>query len=226
MNFADLLMNSMTSDSSVEALSQKTGSSTKQTSSLLSLAIPILIKFMTQNASSESGAASLANALTQHTDTSSMVQQFTNADTQDGNAIIGHILGNDSSQVVNVLAEETETDNGTVSNLLGNMAPALLSGLSAATSSAQNNAQSSDGFDFSDLIGAFGGGQQTSAQQSGGSGMLESLLGMGSGSSSGSGGSSSLLGSLLGMGSDSSDSVYNNSNNGTSLISTLMNFMK
>lgn len=222
MNFVDLLMNSMTSDSSVEALSEKTGTSTKQTSSLLSLALPILIKFMTQNASSESGAQSLANALTQHTDTSSMVQQFSNADTQDGNAIIQHILGNESSDVVNVLAQETDTDSNSVSNLLGNMAPALLSGLSAATSSAQNNVQSSGGFDFSDLMGAFGGQQETAAS-SGSSGMLESLLGMGSGSSSG---GSSILGSLLGMGSDSSDGVYNSSNNGTSLISTLMNFMK
>ncbi len=223
MNFADLLMNSMTSDSSVEALAEKSGTSTKQASSLLSLAIPILIKFMTQNASSDSGAQSLANALTQHTDTSSMVQQFSNADSQDGNAIIQHILGNSSSDVVNVLSEETNTDQGTVSNLLGNMAPALLSGLSAATTSAQNNAAASDGFDFSDLFGAFGGGQAEAAQPSGGSGMLESLLGMGSGSSSG---GSGMLGSLLGMGSGSSEGVYNSSNNGTSLISTLLNFMK
>ena len=72
MKLLDMLTNSMTSQSNVEALSEKAGSSTKQTSSLLSLALPVLIKYMTQNASSQDGAQSLANALTQHTDTSSM----------------------------------------------------------------------------------------------------------------------------------------------------------
>lgn len=158
MKLLDFFAQSFTSDSSVSALSKKAGTSTDQTSKLLMLALPLLLKYLTQNASSQSGAQSLSNALTQHTDTASMVQQLTNADTADGNAIIQHILGSDTSQVVQSLGQQTHTNNDQVMSLLGNLAPALMSGLSAAASSAQQSqqAQQSAGLDFSSLAGLFG----------------------------------------------------------------------
>ena len=195
MNLVEMLAKSMTSKSSVEALSKKAGTSEKQTSSLISSALPMLISYMTQNASSSDGAASLANALTQHTDTSSMVQQFANADSTDGNAIISHILGNDSASVVSDLAQQSGCDESQVTSLLGNMAPGLLSGLSAAATSAQGSEQSG-GFDFSGLISAFGGGQEEETQSSGG-GFLSGLFGGGSSGSSNDG--SGLISSLLGF---------------------------
>lgn len=203
MNLINFLMDSMSSESSVEALAQKSGSTTKQTSSLLSLALPLLIQYMTQNASSQGGAQSLANALTQHTDTSSMVQQFSNADNQDGNAIIGHILGNDSGAVVDSLAQQTGMGNDQVLNILGNMAPGMMSGLSAATTTAQTNQQQAGSFDFTDLLGSFGG-----TSSSGSSG-----LGIGS-----------LFSSLFGGG--SSGPELNSSNDGTDLLSSLLGMMQ
>lgn len=196
MNLVEMLTKTMTSKSSVEALSKKAGTSEKQTSSLISSALPMLISYMTQNALSSDGAASLANALTQHTDTSSMVQQFANADSADGNAIISHILGNDSASVVSDLAQQSGCDESQVTSLLGNMAPGLLSGLSAATTSAQSSQQSS-GFDFSSLMSAFGGGQEEEEQTSSGGGFLSSLFGGGSSGSSNDG--SGLISSLLGF---------------------------
>ena len=193
MNLIDMLKSSMLSQESVEALSKKTGASEKQTSSLLSLALPMLLGQLTQNASSSEGVASLANALTQHTDTSSMTQQFANADSNDGNAIISHILGNNSEAAVNDLAQQTNMESSMVSNILGNMAPGLMSGLSAATTQAQS-AQQDDGFDFTDLLGAFGGGQ---AQQSSGAGLLGSLFGGGASQQSSGNDGSSLISSLL-----------------------------
>ena len=86
MNLLNMLMGSMTSSSSVEALSGKTGTSSSLTSSLVSAALPMLLGALTNNASSESGAQSLLGALTQHTDTSSMADQLANADSEDGNA--------------------------------------------------------------------------------------------------------------------------------------------
>ena len=184
MNLLDLLMGSMGSQDSVNALSQNTGISDNKTSLLLKLALPLLLKYLTQNASSQSGAQSLANALTQHTDTSSMAQQFGNADIQDGNAIVQHILGNDSNQVVNALSQQSDVGSDQVMNLLGNMAPGLLSGLSAATSSAQQG-QQAGGFDFSGLMNAFGGMSQGAQLQeipadssSNGTDLLSSLMGL------------------------------------------------
>ncbi len=179
-----MLMNSIGSEASVEALSEKTGSSTKDASSFVSTALPMLLSQLTQNASTESGAASLAGALTQHTDTSSMAQQISNADTADGSAIINHILGDNSSQAVNTISEETGIGSNMVSNLLSTVAPALLSGISAAAGSAQSSSQgsqqSSGGFDFSSLLGMFGGSSGNESNTSGGTGttLINSLLGM------------------------------------------------
>lgn len=196
MNLMNFLMDSMASDPSVEALAEKSGATKSQTTSFLSLALPILIKYLTQNASSQGGAQSLANALTQHTDTSSMFQQFSNADSQDGNAIISHILGNDSDSVVGSLAQQTGMENNQVINLLDNMAPGMMSGLSAATTTAQSAQQQADSLDFSSLMGSFG---------------------------SSSGGSGSLFSSLFG---GSSGNILNSSNDGTDLLSSLLGMLK
>ena len=195
MKLLDFLAHSFTSDSSVKALSKKAGTSTDQTSMLLKLALPLLLKYLTQNASSQSGAQSLSHALTQHTDTSSIVQQLTNANTTDGNAIIQHILGSDTSQVVQSLGQQTNTNNDQVMSLLGNLAPALMSGLSAATSTAQQaqQAQPSASLDFSNLFNLFG----SSAPQGGGLNLIPS-----------------------------SGSTINSSNDGSQLMSLLLNMLK
>ena len=59
----------------------------------------------------------------------------------DGNAIIGHILGNNTDSVVEMLAGQNGVSNEQASSLLGNLAPALLSSLSAATNQAQTQTQ-------------------------------------------------------------------------------------
>ena len=90
--------------------------------------------------------------------------------------------------------------NEQVINVLGNMAPGMMSGLSAAATSAQAQQQQADSFDFSDLMGSFGA-PQASAGSTGGIGSLFSSL-FGGGSSvdlnSGNDGTD-LLSSLLGM---------------------------
>lgn len=241
MDLLSMLMGSMTNDSSVEALTKKSGGSSKAIKTMLLLAIPLIIRYMTKNAKeSQQGATSLLGALQQHTSTQSMANQISNADAQDGAAILGHVFGNDYESVVSNLASQSGLSQSQASSVLQNLAPALMSGLSAATSSVSNQTQSSgfnlsDGLDLSDiaslmsggqkpqqssatsLLGSlFGGGQQT--QSSGLSGMLGSLLGGGSQQSSGSG----LLGSLLGGGSNDNDNAIN----GMDLLSALMSARK
>ncbi len=165
MNLLNLLLGSMTSNSALSALSANTGTTTDQTSSLLSSALPALLGAMTNNASSTEGAQSLLNALGQHTETTEMSQQLANADLNDGQAIIQHILGNNTASVVQSLSNETGVSENQVNSLLDNIAPAVLSGLSAATTSAQNNTSNEGGFDFSDLLSTFGGLQQEAQTQ-------------------------------------------------------------
>ena len=214
MNLLSLLLKSMLTDSSVSALAKKTGLSTKVLKKLIPLAIPLLIKFMTNNASSQSGALSLLGALGQHTNKRTLAEQIDEADTEDGSKIIGHIFGNQSASAIGNLAHQTGLNTSDVSSALSAMAPALLSGLSGATASVASKPQVdlSDGLDLSDLMGMFGGMQAQSQPSS--AGLLSGLLG-GGGSSMGGG----LLGSLLGGSAHQAEN--DNAVNGNQLLSLL-----
>ena len=137
MNLLSLLLKGMTTTASVNALSQKTGISAKTIKKLLPLALPILLKAMTSNASSSSGAQSLLGALTQHTNKKPLENQISNADEKDGAAIIGHILGGNTAAVSNQLSSEAGISSNEVNLLMSLIAPAMLSSLSAANTTAQ-----------------------------------------------------------------------------------------
>ena len=104
MNLLSLLLSSMLAPSSVNSLEQKTNVSSALIRKLLPLAIPLLIKAMTTNASNQSGALSLLGALSQHKSTNTMDDQIKTADTQDGKKIVGHILGNDYDNAIGQLS--------------------------------------------------------------------------------------------------------------------------
>ena len=137
MNLLSLLLKGMTTAASVNALSQKTGISAKTIKKLLPLALPILLKAMTSNASSSSGAQSLLGALTQHTNKKPLEDQISNADEKDGTAIIGHILGGNTAAVSSQLSSEAGISSNEVNLLMSLIAPAMLSSLSAANTTAQ-----------------------------------------------------------------------------------------
>lgn len=216
MNLLSLLLKSLLTDASVSALAKKTGLNAGSLKKLIPLAVPLLLKFLTSNASSESGALSLLGALSQHTNKKTLSDQIDEADTEDGGKIIGHILGSQSEAVTGQLACQAGMSERDVSSALAGLAPALMSGLSAATNSISSapKVDLSDGFDLSDLMGMFAGAQQAQqvqAQPSGG--LLSGLLG-GSGSGLG-----DLFGSLLG--SSAQQSAQENDFNGTQLLSLL-----
>ena len=100
-----------------------------------------------------------------------MALQLQNADEEDGTKILGHILGGNLGNVVGALSQQTGVQQNQVQSLLGLIAPALLSGLSAAT----NHAQQQNSYDMSGLLSLFGG--QPQQQQTGG--LLSQLLGGG-----------------------------------------------
>ena len=214
MNLLNLLLKSLLTDSSVSALAKKTGLNSGMLKKLIPLAVPLLIKFMTSNASSQAGAQSLLGALTQHTNKRTLAEQIDDADTEDGGKIIGHIFGNQSDAAISSLAQQSGMSNQDVSSALAGLAPALMSGLSAATTSASAapKVDLSDGLDLSDLMGMFAGAQAQAQPSSGG--LLSGLLGGGAGALGG-----SLLGSLLGGSASQADN--DSAVNGTQLLSLL-----
>ena len=189
MDLLDMLMGSMATQDSVQALSEKTGASTEQTQKLLASSLPLLVGSMTNNAAaSTDGVRSLRGALTQHTNTRKASEQIMEADVEDGEKIVRHILGDNTDVVVHELAVENGMSDDQVTRGLASMAPLLLSILSAVMGKAAKF-DLSDGLDLTDILALFGGSQQSAM---GGMGLLGSLLGMGGSSSGG------LLGNLFG----------------------------
>ena len=212
MSLLSILTKALLSEGALSALAKKTGLSPKKLKKLLPLAVPLLLKALTSNASSQSGVQSLLGALTQHTSTKALPEQIREADTADGGKILGHIFGGNSSGVFSSLAQQSNMSEQEVGSALSSIAPALLSGLSAATNSNSNAKPGfdlSDGLDMGDVMAIFGSG----APQSGG--LLGSLLG-GGGSSGG------LFGALLGGNKNEKD----DSLNGTALLSALLSGRK
>ena len=235
MDLLNMLAGSMTSDESLDSLSTRSGVSSTKIKLLLLIAIPLLIKKMTANASSQNGAQSLLGALTQHTSQKPVAQQIAEVDQADGEKIIGHILGKDQKELVNALAAQTGVSPEDTAKILASIAPSMLSGLSAATTTASNASnQKDDGFDLSDLAGLFGGQKPAANKPSTGFGGLANLLGGGQQQQQ----SSSLLGSLFGGGQQQQQqsgsllgSLLGGSNNasstsGNALLSSLMSRMK
>ncbi len=174
MSLLSTLLGGLSDDNAVNAASQKTGISKDVIGGLISAAIPLLIKKLTSNAQSQQGASSLLGALSQHTDTANIAEQIANADTQDGAAIIGHILGSEQGADIAQLAQQSGISENQVSYVLSSIAPALMSSLSAAnTANVQQATQQSSGGLGSILGGLFGG------SSSGAGNLLGSLFGGG-----------------------------------------------
>ncbi|MBR4896236.1 MAG: DUF937 domain-containing protein [Clostridia bacterium] len=216
MSLLSTLIGSMSTDESAEAISRKTGVSKSLTSSLVAAALPLLFKKLTSNASSQQGAASLLGALAQHTDTASVASQIANADTADGNAIIGHILGSDQAATVSQLAAQTNLSEEQVSSVLGNIAPALMSSLSAANT---ENVQAQAAAAVQSL-------EEEKPASGGGLGsLLGGILGGGSSSSasSSSSGAGSLLSALFGGKKEEKEEKEEAAIDGSSLLNLLLN---
>ena len=187
MNLLGLLLTALTAKSSLGQIAGKTGLSEKQIKKLIMLALPILIKYLTQNASSGSGAQSLLGALAQHNNKKDVGLQLKEADEVDGGKIIGHILGGKKTEVTQNLSAQSGLTADQVGQILAIMAPALMSGVSEATSGATVSQQtaaptislgSNPGI-FSALLGAQPAQAQVQEQNDAINGMalLSALLG-------------------------------------------------
>ncbi|MBR3211762.1 MAG: DUF937 domain-containing protein [Firmicutes bacterium] len=192
MDLLTLLLKTMTSNSSVNSMKKKSGATASQIKFLIALALPLIIKYLRKNASSQQGASSLLGALGQHNNTNTISQQIAHADTNDGNAILGHIFGNDYGTVTSNLSQQSGMSASQVQSVLSSLAPSLMSGLSAATNTASQQQAAgkvdlSDGVDLSDLMAIFGTASQKpqaqkpqqTQQAAGLGGMLDALLGGG-----------------------------------------------
>lgn len=176
MNLLGILLKALLSEGALKALAKKTGLGPKQLKKLLPLAVPLLIKMLTKNASEKDGALSLLGALTQHASKKSMEEQIEEADTEDGGKIIGHILGKEKDQSLLTLSNQSGLSQQQVSSVLSGIAPALLSGLSMAAGGGNSGkVDLSDGLDLGEVLVLLSGGSAPKPQPK--PGLLGSLFG-------------------------------------------------
>ncbi len=204
------LLNSDLGKSIISGVSDSTGNDQNKTSSVLTMALPVLMKAMERNASTPQGAEGLMGALSGKHDGSILdnlgglfgggVEESV---TQDGSKILGHILGNRQQGVEKIIGEKSGLDTGSVGNILKVAAPILMGVL--GKQARQNNVSSSN--DLTGLIGGMLGGSGAREEQGfleqildadGDGSVIDDVAGMVLGSSKKKGGLGGLLGGLFG----------------------------
>lgn len=176
-------------------------------------ALPGLVGGMAVNARDDAGAAKLEKAVQKHTPKAGKLD-LNAIDTDDGDKIVNHVLGNKKEDVALALGEQSgsSTISKLIPQLLPILAPLVMQFLAGKVGGGQQSGTSGGGLGgvLGDLVGGlFGGGSsQGSSQGSASSGGLGDILGglLGGGSAQGEsaqsgsvgGGLGDILGGLLG----------------------------
>ncbi len=208
------LLNSDLGKTIINGVSGSTGTDQNKTSNVLTMALPVLMKAMERNASTPEGAQGLLGALSGKHDGSildnlgglfggGVDQDVTN----DGDKILGHVLGQRRQGVEKVIGEKAGLDMGSVGNILKVAAPILMGVLGKQTR--QNNVSSAG--DLSGLLGGLLGGASNSGavtkeqtflekvlDSDGDGSVIDDVAGMVLGGGKSKGGLGGLLGGLFG----------------------------
>ena len=159
MNLLGILLKALLNKNTLSALAKKTGLTTAKLKKLIPLALPLLLKYLTSNAASQTGALSLLGALGQHNTAKALPIQIAEADPEDGGKILGHIFGSNTQPEIETLAAQSGLSGKEVNTALDSIAPVLLSSLNTAAASAKKKkVDLSDGLDLSEVMTLLGGG--------------------------------------------------------------------
>ena len=204
MDLASMLQTMLSSDS-IAKMGEKTGTSTDEVKSVLFSALPAMLSGVQGQANNQDTVAGFAGALDAHAkdDVSDIAAFLSNVDLEDGEKIIGHLLGGNKDAATTAAAEKAGLSTAATGSILGAAAPLLMSLLgqqATQTVQAQAPAQQSASSDGGLLAGLLGGAQQQApAQSSGIFGLLGKLFGGGAQQqSAASNPIGSMMGSMLG----------------------------
>ncbi len=164
------LMGTLLSGDTIANMSQKTGASSQEVQNVLASALPALLNGAQAQANSADTAESFVNALAQHaqTDTTDLTSFVQNIDMDDGAKIVGHLLGNQQTEITQTASQRAGLSSGSTGLILAAAAPLLMSLLGKQTSGNQNN----NAMGIGSLLGSMLGGADTTS-------LIGSLLGGG-----------------------------------------------
>ena len=170
------ILGALTGNDAVDAISQNLNIDQKQVSSVISSALPCLLGAMQQNAASQAGAASLADALGYHAGTAgNIIHNLKAADLTDGGKILSHIFGGNLSSVLNGISKKTGVGSNLVGSILATIAPSLLALLGKGQQSSGTNAAG-----LESMLGTILGGMSSGGGNSNMGGLGSILGGLGS----------------------------------------------
>lgn len=170
------LLNSDIGKTIISGVSGSTGTDVNKTSSVLTMALPVLMKAMERNAAaSPEGAQGLLSAITDKHDGSvldNLGGLFSggvddNVKT-DGDKILGHVLGAKKEGIQQIIGQKAGLDASSVGNILNVAAPILMGVLGKQAK--QNNVSSTN--DLTGLLGGLLGDSNTKEEQN----FLEKIL--------------------------------------------------
>lgn len=169
------LLSSDLGKSIISGVAGSTGNDSSKTSSVLTMALPVLMKAMERNSSTPEGAEGLMGALSSKHDGSILDNLgglfgggVDESVKEDGAGILNHILGSKQKGVEQVIGQKSGLDAGSVANILKVAAPILMGVL--GNQAKQQNVSSSNA--IGDLLGGMLGGNSQKQEQS----FLESIL--------------------------------------------------
>jgi len=169
MDIRKLITEQVSDPNMLKKLGQSVGADSSQVEKLVQLGMPTLLNAMSQNASSEKGAAALTSALEKHQDddVDDIDSFLSQVDMADGAKMLQHILGGKNERVKNNLAKKTGLDQSQVMELMTQLAPLMLGTL--------GQEKKKQDLDVSGVVGLLGGlmGEQ---EKSGMMGMITNLL--------------------------------------------------
>ena len=181
-NISDLL-NSDLGKQIIASVSDKVGTNSDETSTVLSSLMPTLVGAMQNNVASPEGLSGLLGALTSGKHDGGILDNISgflgNEDHKDGANILGHVLGNDQENVKNNLTQSTGIGSDKIAMIMKIAGPILMAYLAKKTMSGgvtNNGAAQSDSGGLGDILGGLLGGGQSGATNAGGGNVLTSML--------------------------------------------------
>ena len=153
----------------ISGIGNQVGTSEGETTSVLTSALPSLLNAMQNNASTEQGAGGLLGALLGGKHDGGLLDNLGGLlggggiDTEDGGKILGHVLGDNQSNVENTISQHTGVSTDKIGMILKLAAPILMAYL--ANHARNNNVQ--NGTDLGGLLGGLLGGSSSAQTQPG-----------------------------------------------------------
>ncbi|TYB76761.1 DUF937 domain-containing protein [Bizionia saleffrena] len=204
------VLNSDLGQTIISGVAGSTGQDKDKTSSVLTMALPVLMKAMERNAATPKGAEGLMNAI-QGKHSGGILDNLSDLFSggvddnvkNDGDKILNHVLGSKKRGVESIIGQKAGLDVGSVGQILKVAAPILMGIIGQQAQ--QKNVSSTN--DLSGLLGGLLGGNDAKEEQNflekildadGDGSVIDDVAGMLLGGSKKKGGLGGLLGGLFG----------------------------